>query len=183
MRSSITPVRWRPATTDSRRETVKIWYWRVSCSQRTHDIREAAPRLPGADRSVDPYRGMIATILTPFVLRHAHVSSGAAHCCSWVRDRRHARRTDPGGILRHGDVCRSRRRGRRYSRRGARARGCAGDRGSTAGRVGVLWGLVPLAMQTDVLSGTPDAPEASSAVLNSVLQLGDAIGQVSAVSW
>lgn len=48
---------------------------------------------------------------------------------------------------------------------------------------GVLWGLVPLAMQTDVLSGTPDAPEASSAVLNSVLQLGDAIGQVSAVSW
>jgi predicted MFS family arabinose efflux permease len=38
---------------------------------------------------------------------------------------------------------------------------------------GVLWGLVPLAMQTDVLSGTPDAPEASSAVLISVLPLGD----------
>ena len=48
---------------------------------------------------------------------------------------------------------------------------------------GVLWGLVPLALQTHILSGTSDAPEASSAVVICVLQLAIAIGQVSAVSW
>ncbi|MEV0720010.1 MFS transporter [Asanoa sp. NPDC050611] len=41
---------------------------------------------------------------------------------------------------------------------------------------GALWGLVPLALQTHMLSATPHAPEASSAVLISVLQLAIAIG-------
>ncbi|GIF71419.1 MFS transporter [Asanoa siamensis] len=41
---------------------------------------------------------------------------------------------------------------------------------------GVLWGLVPLALQTHMLSATPNAPEAGSAVLISVLQLAIAIG-------
>ncbi|HEV7712271.1 MAG TPA: MFS transporter [Asanoa sp.] len=41
---------------------------------------------------------------------------------------------------------------------------------------GALWGLVPLALQTHMLAATPDAPEASSAVLISVLQLAIAIG-------
>jgi predicted MFS family arabinose efflux permease len=41
---------------------------------------------------------------------------------------------------------------------------------------GLMWGLVPLALQTLMLTATPDAPEASAAVLMSVLQLAIAIG-------
>jgi predicted MFS family arabinose efflux permease len=41
---------------------------------------------------------------------------------------------------------------------------------------GLLWGLVPLALQTLMLTATPDAPEASAAVLMSVLQLAIALG-------
>jgi predicted MFS family arabinose efflux permease len=41
---------------------------------------------------------------------------------------------------------------------------------------GLIWGLVPLALQTLMLSATPDAPEASAAVLMSVLQLAIAVG-------
>jgi predicted MFS family arabinose efflux permease len=41
---------------------------------------------------------------------------------------------------------------------------------------GLIWGLVPLALQTLMLTATPDAPEASAAVLMSVLQLAIAIG-------
>jgi predicted MFS family arabinose efflux permease len=41
---------------------------------------------------------------------------------------------------------------------------------------GLIWGLVPLALQTLMLTATPDAPEASAAVLMSVLQLAIAVG-------
>jgi predicted MFS family arabinose efflux permease len=41
---------------------------------------------------------------------------------------------------------------------------------------GSLWGLVPLALQTHMLTAAPDAPEASSAVLIAVLQLAIAVG-------
>jgi MFS family permease len=41
---------------------------------------------------------------------------------------------------------------------------------------GLTWGLVPLALQTLMLTTTPDAPEASAAVLMSVLQLAIALG-------
>jgi predicted MFS family arabinose efflux permease len=41
---------------------------------------------------------------------------------------------------------------------------------------GLLWGLVPLALQTLMVTAVPDAPEASSAVLISVLQLAIAVG-------
>lgn len=41
---------------------------------------------------------------------------------------------------------------------------------------GLIWGIVPLALQTLMLTATPDAPEASAAVLMSVLQLAIAIG-------
>ncbi|WP_203923449.1 MFS transporter [Rugosimonospora africana] len=41
---------------------------------------------------------------------------------------------------------------------------------------GLIWGLVPLALQTLMLTTTPDAPEASAAVLMSVLQLAIAVG-------
>jgi predicted MFS family arabinose efflux permease len=41
---------------------------------------------------------------------------------------------------------------------------------------GLIWGLVPLALQTLMLTATPDAPEASAAVLMSVLQLSIAVG-------
>jgi predicted MFS family arabinose efflux permease len=41
---------------------------------------------------------------------------------------------------------------------------------------GLIWGLVPLALQTLMLTATPDAPEASSAILITVMQLSIAIG-------
>ena len=41
---------------------------------------------------------------------------------------------------------------------------------------GTIWGFVPLALQTMMLTATPDAPEASAAVLMSVLQLSIAVG-------
>jgi predicted MFS family arabinose efflux permease len=41
---------------------------------------------------------------------------------------------------------------------------------------GLLWGLVPLALQTLMVVAVPEAPEASSAVLISILQLGIAVG-------
>lgn len=41
---------------------------------------------------------------------------------------------------------------------------------------GLIWGLVPLALQTSLLTATPEAPEASAAVLISLLQLGIALG-------
>jgi predicted MFS family arabinose efflux permease len=41
---------------------------------------------------------------------------------------------------------------------------------------GLLWGLVPLALQTLMVVAVPRAPEASSAVLIAVLQLGIAVG-------
>jgi predicted MFS family arabinose efflux permease len=41
---------------------------------------------------------------------------------------------------------------------------------------GLIWGLVPLALQTLMLTATPEAPEASAAVPMSVLQLAIAIG-------
>jgi predicted MFS family arabinose efflux permease len=41
---------------------------------------------------------------------------------------------------------------------------------------GIIWGLVPLALQTHMLTATPDAQEASSSVLMAVLQLAIAIG-------
>ncbi|MCU1477398.1 MAG: transporter [Subtercola sp.] len=41
---------------------------------------------------------------------------------------------------------------------------------------GMIWGLVPLALQTHMLTATPEAPEASSAMLITVLQLAIAIG-------
>jgi predicted MFS family arabinose efflux permease len=41
---------------------------------------------------------------------------------------------------------------------------------------GLIWGLVPLALQTLMLTATPKAPEASAAMLMSVLQLAIAAG-------
>jgi predicted MFS family arabinose efflux permease len=41
---------------------------------------------------------------------------------------------------------------------------------------GLIWGLVPLALQTLMLTATPRAPESSAAVLMSVLQLAIALG-------
>jgi predicted MFS family arabinose efflux permease len=41
---------------------------------------------------------------------------------------------------------------------------------------GLIWGVVPLALQTLMLPVTPAAPEASAAVLMSLLQLGVAVG-------
>jgi len=41
---------------------------------------------------------------------------------------------------------------------------------------GLIWGLVPLALQTLMMDATPDTPEASAAVLMSVLQLAIALG-------
>jgi predicted MFS family arabinose efflux permease len=41
---------------------------------------------------------------------------------------------------------------------------------------GLIWGLVPLALQTLLLSATPEMPEASSALLVTVMQLSIAIG-------
>jgi DHA1 family purine ribonucleoside efflux pump-like MFS transporter len=41
---------------------------------------------------------------------------------------------------------------------------------------GLIWGLVPLALQTLMVTATPDAPEASAAVLMSVLQASIAAG-------
>lgn len=41
---------------------------------------------------------------------------------------------------------------------------------------GVIWGLVPLAMQTLMLTATPNTPEASSAVFITVTQLAIAVG-------
>jgi predicted MFS family arabinose efflux permease len=41
---------------------------------------------------------------------------------------------------------------------------------------GIIWGLVPLALQTHMLTATPDAPEASSSMLIAVMQLAIAIG-------
>jgi predicted MFS family arabinose efflux permease len=41
---------------------------------------------------------------------------------------------------------------------------------------GVLWGLIPLALQTRVLDATPTMPEAASSVLISSLQFGIAVG-------
>ncbi|GII59288.1 MFS transporter [Planotetraspora thailandica] len=44
------------------------------------------------------------------------------------------------------------------------------------GTWGVLWGLVPLALQTHMLTVTPDAPEAASAIFITVMQLAIAVG-------
>jgi predicted MFS family arabinose efflux permease len=41
---------------------------------------------------------------------------------------------------------------------------------------GLIWGLVPLALQTLMMEATPETPEASAAVLMSVLQLAIAVG-------
>lgn len=41
---------------------------------------------------------------------------------------------------------------------------------------GVIWGVVPLALQTLMFTATPDTPEASAAILMSLLQLSIAIG-------
>ena len=41
---------------------------------------------------------------------------------------------------------------------------------------GVIWGLVPLALQTDMLAEAGDAPEAASAMLITAMQLSIAIG-------
>lgn len=41
---------------------------------------------------------------------------------------------------------------------------------------GIIWGLVPLALQTLMLTATPDAPEASSTMLITVMQLAIAVG-------
>jgi predicted MFS family arabinose efflux permease len=41
---------------------------------------------------------------------------------------------------------------------------------------GLLWGLVPLALQTWLLAATPDSPEASSAILITVMQAAIAVG-------
>jgi predicted MFS family arabinose efflux permease len=44
------------------------------------------------------------------------------------------------------------------------------------GAWGILWGLVPLALQTHMLTATPNAPEAASAIFITVMQLAIAIG-------
>ncbi|GAA1286915.1 MFS transporter [Planotetraspora silvatica] len=44
------------------------------------------------------------------------------------------------------------------------------------GAWGILWGLVPLALQTHMLTATPDTPEAASAIFITVMQLAIAIG-------
>ncbi|GAA4581347.1 MFS transporter [Planotetraspora phitsanulokensis] len=44
------------------------------------------------------------------------------------------------------------------------------------GAWGVLWGLVPLALQTHMLTATPHAPEAASSIFITVMQLAIAIG-------
>ncbi|GAA4572348.1 MFS transporter [Planotetraspora kaengkrachanensis] len=41
---------------------------------------------------------------------------------------------------------------------------------------GALWGLVPLALQTHMLTATPHAPEAASSIFITVMQLAIAIG-------
>jgi predicted MFS family arabinose efflux permease len=41
---------------------------------------------------------------------------------------------------------------------------------------GLIWGLVPLSLQTLMLTATPETPEASAAVLMSLLQLAIAVG-------